>query len=80
VPSSGGWVAIGISSLTAHYMASNIASMYIGGKVIIVVGWTVSTQSYHSYVVGFPMTDFVLMPGQGYWMYVTGPGLFSYNP
>jgi hypothetical protein len=80
VPSSGGWVAIGITSQTAGFTAGDLASMFSGGRVIIVVGWMASKQTYYSHVIGFPMNDFALLPGQGYWMYVTGPGVLSYNP
>jgi hypothetical protein len=80
LPATGGWVAVGLDSLRTNMTASSLAAMYSGAIVTTVVGWNAVTQVYEAYLVGFPMVDFALVPGQAYWIYVTGSGTLTYTP
>ncbi len=81
VPAGGGWVAIGFVGF-AHRHASNVPALYSGGMIVTVI--RASKPDYiilwQTYIVGVPPTDFVLVPGSAYWIYVTGSGTFSYMP
>lgn len=78
VPVPGGWATIGLNSLRKDIHASDVVGMYSGGDVLVVVAhhpW-----GYQIYNPLLPSIDFLLVPGQGYWIFVTGSGTFSYNP
>ena len=81
VPAGGGWAAIGFVGFT-HRHASNVPALYSGGLISTVV--RVYKPDYiimwQTYIVGVPMTDFALVPGSAYWIYVTGSGTLSYMP
>jgi len=79
VPSGGGWAIVGFNSLDATRHASDIPAMYSGG-VDQVASYDPVTGDYISYVVGFPLNDFALVPGQAYWCYFFADGVLSYAP
>jgi hypothetical protein len=76
VPSWGGWIAIGLNSLKTTWHASDIDSMYSGPPLTNITlvarhaGW-----GYISYIIGTPLNNFLLVPGQGYWCWVEGGGV-----
>ena len=78
VPASGGWALIGFCSMNTGWKAANLASMYSGASVTTVVMW--NGVSYTTHIIGLPMNNFSLVPGAGYWIYVTGSGTLSYSP
>jgi hypothetical protein len=79
VPVGGGWAIIGFLGLNATRHASDIKTMYSGGIVTTVAGYITATGAYQVYI-GTPRTDFLLVPGQGYWIYVTASGVLTYTP
>jgi hypothetical protein len=79
VKSGGGWAIIGFNSLNTTMKASNIKTMYTGGTVTTVAAFDSVSKTYKSYV-GIPPTDFYLVPGQAYWVYLTASGTLTYNP
>jgi PKD repeat protein len=80
VPAGGGWVLVGMCSMNTGWKAANLASMYSGSTMTTVVMWNSATQTYTTYVVGLPLNNFSLVPGQGYWIFVNGSGTLTYNP
>lgn len=80
VPASGGWALVGMCSMNTGWRAANLATMYSGASMTNVVRWTAATQSYTTYIVGMPLNNFLLVPGQGYWVYVDGSGMLTYSP
>ena len=78
VPPGGGWVQIGLASLQTDLWASDLVGMYTTDLLFMVSCWDASTQTYDSYIVGFPVLDFPLSPGDGLWLFVGGSGVFSY--
>ncbi len=80
VPTGGGWAIVGMCSMNTGWRAANLATMFSGSTMAQVVMWSAATQSYTTYVVGFPLNNFPLVPGQGYWVFVNGSGTLTYNP
>jgi hypothetical protein len=79
VPTGGGWALIGFTSDNTGWKAANVPSMYTGG-ITTVVKWNAATQAYVTYVVGLPLNNFNIVPGEGYWVYCSGSGTLSYAP
>jgi len=79
VPVGGGWAIIGFSGLNTTRKASNIPAMYTGGTITTVAYYDTTSGSYIVYI-GTPRTDFVLVPGQAYWVYCDASGVLTYNP
>jgi hypothetical protein len=80
VPSNGGWVSIAFNTLNATWKASMIPTMFSGGNVTVVAWYNPTTTAYRSYITGMPITDFTLIPGQAYWVFVTASGTLTYTP
>lgn len=79
VPVTGGWYIFGLASLKTTYKASNVPSWYTGASVQIVAGYDAVTKTYKTWTPGSPpFKDFALVPGQAYWLYVSGSGTLSY--
>jgi hypothetical protein len=78
VPAGGGWVIVGLNSMNTAWKASNLAAMYSGGSITTVVKWNPVTQAYLTYVVGLPINNFALVPGEGYWIFCNLSGTLSY--
>jgi len=76
VPTSG-WAMIGFNA-TRH--ASDIPAMYGGGEITKVASYDPTTRAYKSYIPAAPQTDYMLEPGEGYWVFCTASGTLSYNP
>jgi hypothetical protein len=77
VPAGGGWVLMGFAGLSTQRHASNVPAWYSGGSVSVVVRY-VPGIIYQTYIPGLPFSDFTLVPGEGYWVYVTASGTFTY--
>lgn len=76
VPTSGGWVMIGFASLNTTRHASDIPSMYSGASITTVV-----TGSYLTWDDIEPTyNNFLLVPGQAYWVWCTSSGTLAYDP
>jgi len=79
VTAGGGWALIGFESLNTTRNASWIKTMYSGGVITTVAAYNTTSGRYDVYT-GYYRTDFVLVPGQGYWVYCTASGTLSYSP
>jgi parallel beta-helix repeat protein len=83
VPSGGGWVCIGLTSLDEFRHASDIASYVSGAHAKFLCKYNATSDQYMSYVFGFspPAFDFNVVPGDAMWMWVDAPGgTLSYSP
>jgi hypothetical protein len=81
VPTGGGWVIVGFESLNTARHASDIPAMYsVVGGIDQVASYDTATGDYISYIVGFPLNDFALVPGQAYWCLCTASGVLTYEP
>jgi hypothetical protein len=80
VPAGGGSAVIGMCSMNTGWHAADLAAMYSGSTVFSVAKWNAATQSYTSYIIGVPVNNFSLVPGEGYFINVNGSGMLTYNP
>jgi hypothetical protein len=81
LPASGGWVIVGFNTLRADMHAKDLPGNYTGGgSVSQVVSYNPVTKQYKTYNPLLPFTDFVLVPGQAYWLLCTLTGTLSYTP
>ena len=80
VPATGGWAIIGFNSLRTDLDASDVPAMYTGGSVTQVVAYDQPMHVYKVYNVLLPFTDFSLIPGNAYWIFVTASGTLTYDP
>jgi len=79
VPSSGGWVMMGFESQVTTRKASDVVGMYSGPGALTSVAY--DPPGYIIFDVNdAPPFDFALIPGQGYWCWVTSSGTLSYMP
>jgi ABC-type transport system substrate-binding protein len=78
VPAGGGWALIGLDSLDSIWNAHDVPGMFSGGNVTSVAVYNATTGAYKMYIPLLPFTDFVISPGQGLWILVTGSGILSY--
>jgi PKD domain len=78
VPPGGGWALIGFLGLKTHH-ASEVYLHYSGG-VGAVAKLQLPFHVYLTYIVGVPQTDFVIYPGEAFFMYCISSGTFSYVP
>ena len=69
---------VGLNS-TRH--ASDIQTMYRGGNVTTVSTWNPVTKAYTSWLSVIPsVNNFVLVPGQAYWILCSASGTITYIP
>jgi len=82
VGSSGGWTCVGIISVSSTMHASDLASSVSGADVLFVSKWNATSGMYEDYVVGISPSsfDFEIEPGQGYWIWISQPGVLEYSP
>jgi len=82
VPAGGGWIMVGLESLVTTRHASDIVAMYSGphgAKMTLVAKY--DPGGYIIMSIHDPKSvDFALVPGQGYWCWVTSSGTLSYMP
>ena len=78
VPTSGGWALIGLCSLRTDWHASDFGPIYWGHPLTMVA--VLSDGAYMVHIIGLPMNNFSINPGQGCWVFVTGSGTLTYNP
>ena len=81
-PAGGGWVIIGFNSLKTTWRAADIPAMYsVPGSITTVARWNPATSSYTSWVSLFPASNnFLLVPGQAYWILCGASGTLTYTP
>ena len=80
VPPGGGWAIIGLNSLKTWH-ASDIPAMFSPpGSVDVVACYDPVTGMYKSYLVGVSRTDYVLVPGQAFWVYCNQDCMMTYDP
>ncbi len=77
VPEGGGWVELGFASLKT-WTASEVLAMYSGG-IAIVCRQDSSAPAFEVFMPGLPL-DFVINPGEGFWIWAVESGTFSYQP
>ena len=81
VPAKGGWVTLGLESLSTAKYASDIPKMFsTSGGVTMVISHNPATGAYKAYIPGMAITDFALVPGQAYWMRCAINGVLAYTP
>lgn len=82
VPSGGGWICVGFSSLGPGFYASDIPGLVKGSKVIIVCIWDSTLGVYDMYIPGMtpPNHDFLVGPGAGCWLLLGRSATLSYSP
>ena len=79
VPAGGGWIMVGFESQITMGHASDIVGMYSGPGALTSVACSPPGYVIFS-VYDAPPVDFALVPGQGYWCWVTSSGTLSYVP
>ena len=81
-PPAGGWAMIGFSSLKTTWHAADVPAMYnIADSITTVARWNPATKSYTSWVSLFPTSNnFLLVPGQAYWILCGSSGVLAYDP
>jgi len=81
VPAGGGWEIIGFASLKTTMHAADIPAMYSGGTVSTVSAWNPVTHAYSSWLKAVPgVNNYLLVPGQAYWILASASGTLSYAP
>jgi len=82
VPAGGGWAIIGFAGLNMTRHAKDIPSMYsIPGSITTVASYNPVTKSYTSWISLVPNTNnFLLVPGQAYWVLCGASGTLTYVP
>lgn len=81
VPGGGGWVMLGLASLSTSRHAGDIPSMYSGGSITTVVAYVQATGTYIGWDDFEPTyNNFSLVPGAAYWVWCTASGVLAYDP
>lgn len=81
-PAGGGWAIIGFSSLKTTMHAADIPKMWnITNGITTVARYNPATKTYTSWLSVIPtVNNFLLVPGQAYWILCTSSGTLSYAP
>jgi PKD repeat protein len=76
------WISLGFNTLGSDINATDIPSMAVGVKVILVCRYNSPSGDYSNFLYGVtpPARDFVIMPGDGCWLLVEGAGSLVYSP
>ena len=82
VPVGGGWAIIGFVGFNTTRHAADIPAMYsTPGGITIVASWNPVTKAYTTWLSVIPsVNNFVLAPGQAYWILSSTSGTLSYAP
>jgi hypothetical protein len=83
LPTGGGWTIIGFNSLKTTMHARDINTMMwsVPGGITTVAKYNPATMSYTSWLSVIPtVNNFLLEPGQAYWILATSSGTLSYAP
>jgi hypothetical protein len=83
LPAGGGWAIVGFNSLKTTIHARDINTMMwnVTGGVTTVARWNAATKTYTSWLSVIPsVNNFLLEPGQAYWILATSSGTLSYAP
>ena len=75
---AGGWHVMGFLGLKIYH-ASQIPGMFTRSLTAIAT-YDEIAHVYETYIVGVPMTDFPIPPGQAFWLCSTTGGTFTYEP
>ena len=80
VPAGGGWAIIGFASLNNTRHASDVPAMFsIPANLTMVSRW--NPGSYLSWQAAIPgVNNFLLVPGQAYWILIKSSGVLTYSP
>lgn len=77
---SEGWNLIGWTSLNNTYYASDFPALLTNSSAFgYLVMRDINTGEYHAYIPDIPSTDFQILPGQGYFIYVTDDTTLVYG-
>jgi hypothetical protein len=81
VPTGGGWVLIGFLGFKVRH-ASDIPGMWNGtGNIWTVSKFNPATKSYTNWLSVIPtINNFILVPGEAYWILAPGSGTLTYTP
>ncbi len=84
VPATGGWVLFGPVAIKHLHRASDIPGMYHSsngpGYVRLVAAYDTAAEIYKIWMPGVPsLNNFLLIPGQGYEVFVTASGSLTWN-
>ena len=81
VPAGGGWVLVGFPKTLSIWHASDIPGWCDPpDSVVMVSRYNAPYGVYQSYIIQFPVTDFTLTPGEGYWVFLTQSVTCAYGP
>jgi hypothetical protein len=84
VPASGGWAILGFLGFNMTRHASDIVKMYSGGNLSTIKSvayYNPVTKSYTSWLSIIPtVNNFLLVPGQAYWISCGASGTLTYTP
>ncbi len=82
VPADGGWAILGFASLKTTMHARDVPAMYsVAGGITSIASWNPVTMSYTSWISVIPSTNnFLLVPGQAYWILCGASGTLTYSP
>jgi hypothetical protein len=82
VPDGGGWAMIGFNSLRTNMHAADIPAMFnIVDSITTVAKYNPATKAYTSWLSVIPaINNFLLVPGQGYWILTSSSGVLAYEP
>ena len=78
VPGTASWVMIGLTSLRAFHASELLSMVQPPGAISMVVGYDEVAGGYHPYIPEFPFTDFLIVPGQGFWASCTASFVLTY--
>jgi hypothetical protein len=82
VPAGGGWAIVGFASLKTTWHARDVPAMYsIANNITTVARYNPATMSYTSWLSTIPtVNNFLLVPGQAYWILIGASGTLTYAP
>ncbi|MBU1915357.1 MAG: glycoside hydrolase, partial [Candidatus Thermoplasmatota archaeon] len=84
VPAGGGWAIIGFAGLNTTRHASDIPKMFVGGNLSVITtiaSYNPVTKAYTSWLSVIPtVNNFLLVPGQAYWVLCSASGTLTYTP
>ncbi len=81
VPATGGWALIGMASMNITWRAVDLNVMFSpAGSLSVVVMWNATVQTYKTHIIGLPLNNFPLVPGQAYWVYLSATATLTYVP
>jgi parallel beta-helix repeat protein len=82
VPIGGGWTVTGFVGFNTTRHAADMSAMYsTPGGITIVASWNPATKAYTTWLSIIPsVNNFLLVPGQAYWILCGTSGVLTYCP